>query len=182
MLGGQCPSLGWADRGDRLDQGAGYGLDGGDELQRGGGTQGGTANGTTTMSIRPDIIVDPNVNDFALTGAGIAFAVKDSANGDMRALASNELANTLYNPAINQVGTFSTVNFSTGSTTSQLDNLTVNTLALQNGGGVTSGTPSSYGLLSPAGGLLTVTLNEGGLLAFPATRGSSKAPAVVSNT
>ena len=59
------------------------------------GGQGSGTNGTKTMRVRPDIVVDPLSGDFAETGADITFATVDSATGNMRALVAGEMESVL---------------------------------------------------------------------------------------
>ncbi len=56
--------------------------------------QGGGANGTTTMTVRPDII-----GDTSSTGVGLGFVTKDSVTGFLRPLTAAEMATTLINSA-----------------------------------------------------------------------------------
>ncbi|OYW77350.1 MAG: hypothetical protein B7Z37_04705 [Verrucomicrobia bacterium 12-59-8] len=133
------------------------------------GTQGGGANGTFTMSVRPDILVDASA-----TGTGTGFAVLDSVSRVIRPLQTAEL---LGSTALNSAAiTGSTTNVGLSTNTTALEsalfgNVTANSLTLLSGSGFSNlftTTGGNYG----AGGLLTVTLNSGGLLALGGSFGS----------
>ena len=55
------------------------------------GGQGGGADGTTTMTVRPDII-----GSASFTGSNLEFVVKDPTTGFLRPLTSAELAALTY--------------------------------------------------------------------------------------
>ncbi len=110
------------------------------------------------MSVRPDM-----VGDLSASGSGSGFIVKDSATGFLRPLTTAEMATTLANAA--------TTNFSLSSTAEVLASLSVNTLTLQSGGGINLGDSTAYGLPGTSGGLQTLTLTAGGILAFSGNTG-----------
>jgi autotransporter-associated beta strand protein len=132
-------------------------------------SQGGGANGTTTMSVRPDIL-----GDLSATGSGTAFVVEDSVTGDLRPLTTAEMATTLTNAA--------TTNFSLSSTAGIASSLSANTISLQAGGGVNLVSPAAYGLPGTNGGLSTLTLTTGGILAFSGNTGINVGALASTNT
>ncbi|MGC4007429.1 MAG: autotransporter-associated beta strand repeat-containing protein [Pirellulales bacterium] len=119
------------------------------------GLGGGGANGTTTMSIRPDILGDASV-----AGVGTGFLVKDSVTGFLRPLTSGELQSTLVSGSTNtnsNVGIASNITIG-GSTL-------VGSLTLNSGGGLTQ--RASLLPTSAAEGLpVTQTIGGGGVLAL----------------
>ena len=121
--------------------------------------QGSGTNSTTTMSIRPDIIVDPSA-----TGSGTSFAVRDTTSGLIRPLnASSELAASVAVLS----ATTNTVN--AGFTTAQtmLNSTNLNSLTLSGSGGIANlGGAGAVGL---SGSLATLTINTGGILASGGT-------------
>ena len=123
-------------------------------------------NGTATMPVREDIIMDTNASDTTFTGTGIGFLTKDSSTGLLRPLnQSTELLSTLLTGVTNQTN----VGLSSAATGALLANSNPGTLTLLSGGGVSNGIQpgSAYG----ASGLLTLTLQQGGLLAFSGNTG-----------
>ncbi|NBN94086.1 MAG: hypothetical protein EBV31_00410 [Verrucomicrobia bacterium] len=113
------------------------------------GTQGAGANGTTTMSVRHDILADASA-----AGLGTGFLVKDSATNNYRALASGEL---------NTVVTAWAATQNAGLSASQtiLGQTTANTLTISGTGTLASGlNAATFGSYGPSGGLLTQTLSN----------------------
>ncbi|EDY20580.1 autotransporter-associated beta strand repeat protein [Chthoniobacter flavus Ellin428] len=132
------------------------------------GGQGSLANGTVTTQVRPDIVLDPQSNDIAQTNTGIAFSTKDSVTGIVRPLAANEMqtaANFLTS------GSASTTNYSLNAGVTIVNNQSSNTIRLENGGGISIGTASNFGLLNTTGGVITETLNSNGIIALQGNNG-----------
>ena len=120
--------------------------------------QGSGTNSTSTMSIRPDIIVDPSA-----TGSGTSFAVRDTTSGLLRPLTGSELASS--------VGTLSaatnTVNAAFTTAQTMLNSTNLNSLTLSQSGGIANlGGAGAVGL---NGSLATLTVNSGGILASGGT-------------
>ena len=101
--------------------------------------------GTRTMTIRPDILVDPSP-----TGVGTGFAVRVGNN--VRAIAAGELSSV-----VGADGT--TANYGLSTLQSAWGSQAVNSLTLNSGGGV-SGTLDSQ-----------LTVSSGGILAFAGNAG-----------
>ena len=115
----------------------------------------GGTNGTTSMSIRPDI-----VGDMSATGAGTGFLVKDSSSGLLRPLnQTTELA-----PSMGTLtGSTYMVNVGLGASQTVAGNVALNSLTLLSG--VTVGSPAYNGSVTfPA---LSVT--SAGILALTGT-------------
>jgi autotransporter-associated beta strand protein len=132
-------------------------------------SQGNGADGTTTMSVRPDM-----VGDASSTGGGTGFIVQDSVTGNLRPLTAAEMATVLTNS--------STTNFSLSSTAQIVSSQSANTLTLQSGGGVNTAYPVAYGLPGTNGGLTTLTLTTGGILAFSGNTGIDVGALTSTNT
>ena len=137
----------------------------------GNSAQGGGADGATTMSIRPDIIVDPSS-----TGTGAGFAVIGTTGTDagmLRPLRSSELAAS----AAVLSSTTTTVNFGASTAQTIAVPAAVNSLTLSGSGGLAAAAGS--------GAAAQLTVNSGGILAtggttsisLPVTTGS--VPAIV---
>ncbi|QOV90342.1 autotransporter-associated beta strand repeat-containing protein [Humisphaera borealis] len=125
-----------------------------------GGTGGGGANGTTTMSIRPDMLGDASVS-----GTGTGFIVKDSVSNFLRPLAAAEMADA----SLFRTGTTNTNNFNLATPVTSFASSTVNSLTLSGTGGI-----SQVSGLLPAvreGLPITQTLTAGGVLAFTGNTG-----------
>ena len=108
------------------------------------GGQGTGANGTTTMGVRHDILVDASVS-----GLGTGFLVKDSVTNNTRALASNELNTVVATWAATQ---------NAGLSSSQVikANTVANTLTISGTATLASGLDTvAFGKFGPNGGLLT---------------------------
>ncbi len=118
------------------------------------GLQGGGANGTTTKSVRGDILVDET-----LAGPGTGFLTRDSVNGFGRALTSAETTQL-----INTMG--DTFNASVNALTTITAPTTVNTLTTSGTSSIVSGLASTvFGKYGPSGELLSLTLaNAAGIL------------------
>ena len=121
------------------------------------------ANGTTTKSIRPDILVDTTA-----TGLGAGFLTVDTVTGLIRPLGSvaGELATTLT------TSTSNTTNVGLSSVQSAAANVAANSITLQSGGGVVlsdvAGSP-----WGPAG-LLTIDIKTAnGVLALASSGATS---------
>ena len=115
--------------------------------------QGGGTDGTTSMPIRPDIIVDTSS-----TGSGAGFAVIGTAGSDaglLRPLAAAEMVNSVA--ALS--ATTNTVNVGLSTAQTITGGVGLNSLTL-------SGSGSIGGGLFPASGL---TVNSGGILATSGT-------------
>jgi autotransporter-associated beta strand protein len=108
--------------------------------------QGGGLNGTTNMTIRPDIIADTSA-----TGTGIGFLTRDTTTGALRVLTNAEMA---ANFTSNATTNYQLTNTSTGTVLTT--NGVANSLVLGNGGGLSLGV---------AGAQIGVTLTTGGVLA-----------------
>ncbi|HEY3900883.1 MAG TPA: autotransporter-associated beta strand repeat-containing protein [Chthoniobacter sp.] len=119
------------------------------------GSQGTGGNGTTTMPVRQDIIVD----DTAIGGV-IGFAVLDSTNKVIRPLAAGELDVSTAAGSTNNVGLGLTT---TAVVTNLFTNVSANTLTLSSGSGFTNAWGSTGGNFG-AGGALTITLTAAGIL------------------
>ena len=124
-------------------------------------SQGGGTNGTVTMSIRPDILVDPSS-----TGSGTSFAVRDSASGLIRPLAASEYATsvgTLTSTAGNLLSVNNYVTNALFSTAQSIVNpLYLNSLTLSGTGSLAPSMPNS-GISN------LLFLNSAGLLAASGT-------------
>ena len=123
------------------------------------GTQGGTGNGTSTMSVRQDILADPTIG-----GLGTGFAVKDSVTGNYRALgtASNGSAapGELSSALLPSTTTQAEQNVGLSTTQTITANSVANTLTISGTGIVNSGLPAAFGNYGPGGGLLTLSLSN----------------------
>ena len=122
--------------------------------------QGSGGNGTSTMAIRADIL-----GDNSLTGTGTGFLTKDSFTGNLRALNSGELFQSLATalPTTNAGNFTATQTFSAGPTANSLTLNTTNGIVSTGGGqAVQGGVTQNY---NTSGGLNTITLNTGGVLA-----------------
>jgi autotransporter-associated beta strand protein len=113
------------------------------------GGQGAGANGTTTMSVRHDILADASVS-----GLGTGFLVKDSVTGNYRALASNEL-NTV-------VGSWAgTQNAGLSSSKGIVGTTFANSLTISGNATLSTGLdPVAFGKFGPNGGLLTQSMSN----------------------
>ncbi len=118
--------------------------------------QGGGNDGSTTMSIRPDILVDPSA-----TGSGTSFAVRDTTTNLLRPLnASTELAASLASAGV-------TTNVGLGTSQALSLAASANSLTLSGAGAVNSAMGGAVDALSP--GLPGLTINSGGILATSGT-------------
>ena len=125
--------------------------------------QGGGANGSATMTIRPDIIAD---NSSA--GSGTGFLTQDSATSNLRPLATAELAPVLTSSATTNFGNFGAVqNY---SNTTLANSLTLNTasgITATGGGQAVQGTV--FQPFTNAALLDALTLTTGGIFANTTT-------------
>ena len=130
---------------------------------------GGTTDNTPTISIRPDLL-----GDTSITGSGTGFIVRDPMTGFLRPLGSqgytNELTSNFYAGANYNVQLSSAVQFSATAAASPAQ--TLNSLTLQSGGGVNTGS-SFWTLVNYAPTQNDVRVQSGGLLAFPSNAGIS---------
>jgi autotransporter-associated beta strand protein len=118
------------------------------------GTQGGGANGTTFLSIRPDILADTSA-----AGFGSGFAVRDSS-GVIRPL--NQVTELQYNlPSLSNTIASGTLNFGVSSLQAVLGSGSLNSLTLLAGGTLAAlaGTPDTTRLTVNTGGILSVSGN-----------------------
>ena len=112
-------------------------------------TQGAGANGTTTMSVRHDIL-----GDASASGLGTGFLVKDSATNNYRALAAGELNSTASTWAGTQnAGLSGTVTIAGATAANSITASGTTTF----GSGLNATAFGSYG---PNGGLLTQSLSN----------------------
>jgi autotransporter-associated beta strand protein len=135
------------------------------------GTQGGAANGATTLSVRHDILADASA-----TGLGTGFLVKDSVTNNWRALgtastgsaAPGELSSTFALPlttdvdlatAGNQAAGTLNVGLAGGTTVLSVSSV-ANTLTLTSGTSVINGLGTTFGNYGPGGALLGLTLSN----------------------
>ena len=122
---------------------------------------GGTgANGTTTISIRPDLL-----GDASPTGLGTGFIVKDSVTNDLRIIAASEQVTTFLG------GVASTnINAALSTNLNLAGSTAIGSLTLNSAGGLTQ-----LSVVTPAGiadGLnIAQTINTGGNLAFTGNAG-----------
>ncbi|NBS01305.1 MAG: hypothetical protein EBS72_03980, partial [Rhizobiales bacterium] len=114
------------------------------------GTQGAGANGTTSMSVRHDILGDASVS-----GLGTGFLVKDSATNNYRALAAGELNSTVTTWAGTQNAGLSGTMTIAGATAA--NTITASGTTTSFGSGLNATAFGSYG---PNGGLLTQSLSN----------------------
>ncbi|MBB5031378.1 autotransporter-associated beta strand repeat-containing protein [Prosthecobacter vanneervenii] len=126
------------------------------------GSQGGGANGTTTMSIRSDSLADPTVG-----GNGVGFLVKDSVTNNWRALgvASNGSAAPAEYLTTSNTATAlawgATNNVGVSGSQSIFANTPANTLTFLANGTIQSGlNATAFGNYGPGGGLLTMNLSN----------------------
>ena len=124
-------------------------------------SQGAGADGTVTMSIRPDILVDPSS-----TGNGVSFAVRDTTSGLLRPLASSEYVSSVGS-LTSAAGNLLSVNYITNASVNApqviSSPLYLNSLVL-------SGSASlATNLLGGSGIDAFLFLNSGGLLASGGT-------------
>jgi len=149
-------------RGDGLGQAAGPGiatLTVANVPLTGGQSTGG--NGTTTMSIRPDIIADASP-----TGLGTGFLVKDSSTQTYRPLdQATELA-----PSIT-VAAQTTTNVGISSLQNITANASINSLTMLSGGGINSGVLANNPWGANGARLNIDIKNTGGILAFSGNTG-----------
>ena len=136
--------------------------------------QGGGADGTTTMTIRPDMI-----GSTSLAGTNLEFIVKDPTTGNLRPLTSAELAPS-YIPG---GATNGTTNFSLSATPIVAGIQSANTLTLLSGGGIaltntgantaptTVANPAITGINGTNPDISTFTLTAGGVLAYSGNTG-----------
>jgi autotransporter-associated beta strand protein len=111
--------------------------------------QGAGANGTTTMSVRHDILADASA-----TGLGTGFLVKDSVTNNYRALASGELNTVVTTWAATQ-------NAGLSSSQTILGQTTANTMTISGTATLASGLNATiFGSYGPSGSLLTQTLSN----------------------
>ncbi len=144
------------------------------------GGQGAGPDGTTTMTVRPDII-----GSSSTTGSNLAFVVKDPTTGFLRPLTSAELASTFVaGGALN-----ATTNFSLNATANVLGLQSANTLTLQSGAGIalanafsTVANPSVSGINGVNPDILTETLTSGAVLAYSGNTGISVGALASPNT
>lgn len=125
------------------------------------GTQGGGANGTTTKSIRSDILTDTSSS-----GLGSGFLTVDSVSGLIRPLGSvaGELSNNLATST-------ATTNIGLSTSATSLASVASNSLTLQGGGGVNLAVISNNAW-GANGALLNMNVqNSGGLIAFSGNTG-----------
>ncbi|HEY5312936.1 MAG TPA: autotransporter-associated beta strand repeat-containing protein, partial [Pirellulales bacterium] len=138
------------------------------------GTQGSGADGSVTMSIRPDIIGDPSS-----TGTGSGFVVLDPTSKVLRPLnQTTELAGGTAGNSAAITGTTTNVGIGAATTAAETvltTNVTANSLTLLSGGTGFTNVFGATGGNYDASGLMTVTLNSGGLLALGGTLGSNVA-------
>ena len=123
-------------------------------------TQGGGSNGSTNMTIRPDIIADTSS-----TGTGTGFLTKDTGTGTyLRPLATSELATTLSTSTVNvNVGNFGSVqNYSVNTSLNSLTLNTGNGIVVTGGGQLLQGTTAQK--YTAAAALAQLTVNTGGIL------------------
>lgn len=128
------------------------------------GGQGGGANGTTTMSVRHDILGDASVS-----GLGTGFLVRDTAvGGTYRALASGELASAFALPLTTDVDLVTAGNQAagalnvglTGSAATIGVNTVANTLTISGTSSIGSSLGAAFGNYGPGGNLLTTSLSN----------------------
>ncbi len=137
-----------------------------------GGLGGTGANGTTTMSIRPDIL-----GDASITGTGTGFLTKDTTTGFLRPLAAGELQSTLTFGSTN-----TNVNVGlTGSNVNIAASTLVGSLALGAGGGLAQ-IPSLMPTGVVSGLPITATIGTGGLLAQTGNAGVNVSRITSTNT
>lgn len=117
-----------------------------------GGSGGTGANGTTTMSIRPDII-----GDASISGTGTAFVTKDSVTGFLRPLTAAEMVSTIPNAAAT-----GTVNYGISTNQELISSSNIGSLTLNN-----AGVGLHSALTNNAAGALPIAtqVNTGGILA-----------------
>jgi autotransporter-associated beta strand protein len=122
------------------------------------GGQGGGANGSTTMTIRPDMIGS------AVDGSGLSFITRDSVTTNLlRPLASNEVSASLINSSITNIS------LSSNATMSFSQN--INSLMLNSGGGISNGNVAAFGKFNSSATLLTENVRTGGVIAFEGNAG-----------
>jgi autotransporter-associated beta strand protein len=129
------------------------------------GLGGGGANSTTTMTIRPDILVDNTVG-----GAGKTFAVRDSVTGALRPMVTTTggptaievLTNVLPGSTNTNVNTMPAASITNGS------NMAVGSVILANGINI-SQTPNLMPAVNPDALPVQHTINTGGVLAQTGT-------------
>lgn len=127
------------------------------------GTQGGGVNGSTTMTVRHDILGDATIG-----GLGTGFLVRDSVTSNLRALASNELAANIPLPLTTDVDPLTSGNQAAGTQNVGLSNTqaisvnsVANTLTISGTGVINSGlNATAFGNYGPGGGLLTFSLSN----------------------
>jgi autotransporter-associated beta strand protein len=136
------------------------------------GGQGAGANGTTTMSVRHDILADASA-----TGLGTGFLVKDSVTGNYRALASGELNAVVTTWASTQNAGLSTAQAIRGTTFA-------NSLTISGTATLASGLDTAaFGKFGPNGGLLTQSLsNASALLVLAGATGNINVGALQSTS
>jgi autotransporter-associated beta strand protein len=126
--------------------------------------QGGGANGSTTMSVRHDILGDASVS-----GLGTGFLVRDTAvGGTYRALASGELASAFALPLTTDVDLVTAGNQAagalnvglTGSAATIGVNTVANTLTISGTSSIGSSLGAAFGNYGPGGNLLTTSLSN----------------------
>jgi autotransporter-associated beta strand protein len=111
--------------------------------------QGAGANGTTTMSVRHDILADASV-----AGLGTGFLVKDSVTNNYRALAANELNAVVTSWAATQ-------NAGLSAAQTLKANAFANTLTISGAATLASGLDVvAFGKFGPNGGLLTQSMSN----------------------
>ena len=114
--------------------------------------QGTGLNGSTTMTIRPDIIADATA-----AGTGTAFLTRDTTTGALRALTNAEMA---ANFTSNATTNFQLTNTSTGTVLTASG--VANSLVLGSGGGLSLGvTGAQIGVTLTTGGVLAEAGNTG---------------------
>ncbi len=121
------------------------------------GTQGGGAVGTTTMTVRPDIIADNSS-----TGTGIGFLAQLGGNGSpVGPITGSELAPSL---AVSNTTALLETNVGLSAPTSITSSVYANTLTMGSGDGISNGfaAGSNWG----GSGLNQIYLNASGILAL----------------
>jgi autotransporter-associated beta strand protein len=134
-----------------------------------GGSGAGGANGTTTMSIRPEFI-----GDASPSGLGTGFITKDTVTNFLRPLTAAELGTTLLSGT---GGT--TVNYGLSGVASIFSNTTINSLTLNSGGGLSL--PSGLGT-TPEGLPVAQTITSAGIIAQTGNAGINVARLASNNS